>query len=266
MLLSGKNFSVRQWIQGIESLIFPFRCLQCGTYIDPPEKARETFFCVFCRTCLKDGPRMFAPPFCPQCGRLFDLGENHLCEVCLKRNPKVKRIGRVRAALTYTGVTRQAIPLFKYQSRLSLARIFEQLLFDAFGAHFTDPEPDLLLPVPLHPRKMRKRGFNQSFLLIRHFPALYARRTGRPPSWKMETKVLERVIHTRPQTGLDEKSRKKNLKNAFQISQTGRVRVRDARILLVDDVYTTGTTCAEAAKVLFRNRARQVDVLVLARA
>ncbi|WP_022668174.1 ComF family protein [Desulfospira joergensenii] len=250
----------------VQTLLFPPRCLKCGTYMDSGTADPSAFSAYFCKSCLGSGPRPFEPPFCPWCGHVFDQGENHLCEACLKKNPRFRRISRVRASLVYSGVVKEAVPLFKYQSRLSLARPFERVLFRAFETYFMEPEPDLVLPVPLHVRRLRQRGFNQAYFLVRHFPDLYFRKFHRNPSWQVDIASLKRVVHTRPQTGLDEKSRRKNLRNAFQVSPKAQSRIKKARVLLIDDVFTTGSTCREAARVLFRHGADRVDVLVLARA
>jgi ComF family protein len=224
-------------------------------------KAADTVQASFCRACAAKGLPRFEPPYCPLCGHLLDAGDNHLCETCLKKRPRIRK---VRAALAYQGLVPAIVPLFKYQARLSLARFFEPLMYDAFAQYFAGSDVHLVVPVPLHPRKLRHRGFNQSFLLARGFEQRHRDIHGTPPMWQMDTRSLKRVRHTRPQTGLDTAVRRKNLKNAFQVTDPGRV--KDAHILLVDDVYTTGATCNEAAKVLLKAGACRVDALVLARA
>lgn len=240
-----------------KDLLFPFRCVSCRTLLDPESPDSADAF--FCPDCLRQGIPRFGPPFCPRCGHLFETGENHTCEACLKRLP---RIGKVRAALVYDGLVRKALPLFKYGSRLSLGRLFEPMLYECFDRYF--PDTDILMPIPLHVRKLRQRGFNQSFLLMRHFVRQYRRTYGVSPPWHVDVRSLERVRYTQPQTGFDIVQRRRNLKNAFALVRPGRV--KDRRILLVDDVYTTGTTCTEAARVLLKGGASSVDVLVLARA
>jgi len=210
---------------------------------------------------------MFSPPFCPVCGHLFDRihdlenENNHLCEGCLATRPSVNR---VRAAFQYQGIIKEAIPLFKYQSKLSLARVFEIYMFDAFERFFSTSSIDRILPIPLHQKKMKQRGFNQSFILIRNFMKKYKSIYGKKPGWQIDIGTLLRIKSTRPQTGFDVQQRKDNLKGAFCVKK--RQPIVGENILLIDDVYTTGATCGEAARVLLKSGASRVDVLVLARA
>ena len=137
-------------------------------------------------------------------------------------------------------------------------------MYEAFDTYFFAHGIDLLVPVPLHPSKTRKRGFNQAYLLIRRFQKFYRQQYGKDPSWQIDTRSLVRVKPTLPQTGLDSGSRQENLKNAFKVRPGAGL--KEKRILLVDDVFTTGSTCYEAARVLGRAGAGRVDALVLARA
>jgi ComF family protein len=273
-------WKIKRLIFAFQTLVFPCQCLKCRTYIDPREQG---FSSCFCDNCLSCEPPGFSPPFCPICGHLFDsasrlgpewepcLGsgreneENHLCQTCLISLPKIKR---VRAAFKYDGIIKEAIPLLKYQSKLSLAPVFESCLFDAFDRFFSRASIDRIIPIPLHKKKMKKRGFNQSFLLIRNFKKKYLSLYGEKPEWQIDTATLRRFKFTRPQTGFDIANRRQNLKGAFSLSlkKTGKKKVQGENILLVDDVYTTGATCGEAAGVLLNSGAKRVDVLVLARA
>jgi len=115
---------------------------------------------------------------------------------------------------------------------------------------------DLLVPVPLHLRRLRWRGFNQALLLTRPL----AQRCGA----RLDPFVLARTRPTSPQVGLDEAARRRNIAGAFAVRDPAVVRRRS--VLLIDDVYTTGATVEECARVLRRAGASRVDVLVLARA
>ena len=269
--------AIKRLFFAFQTLVFPGQCLKCRAYIDC--STLDTLSACFCDACLPSDPLWFRPPFCPRCGHFFDqisepvsglagaleTGKNHLCETCLTTPPLVNQ---VRAAFQYQGIIREAIPLFKYQSKLSLARVFEAHMFDAFNRFFGSSSIDLILPIPLHQKKMKQRGFNQAFLLIRNFKKQYKSVYGEKPFWQIDPFALRRVKFTRPQTGFDIQQRKANLKGAFCLfKKRGKNRpIAGKNILLVDDVFTTGATCGEAAKLLLDAGANKVDVLVLARA
>lgn len=247
------------FLREFSSLVFPARCLKCGAYIK--SRGDASLSGCFCSPCTGFKLPRFQSPYCPCCGQGFESGDVHLCEACLKKRPVIHS---VRAAFRYEGIIREAVGLFKYRSRLSLAKPFETRLFQAF-AEFFDQEPvDLILPIPLHPAKARKRGFNQSFLLVRNFESIYQRRYGQPPPWQVDISGLSRVKMTPSQTGLDHRQREKNLRDAFQWQ--GGTGIKGKEVLLVDDVYTTGATCLAAAATLMKAGADRVSALVLARA
>ncbi|MFO7749941.1 MAG: ComF family protein [Desulfobacteraceae bacterium] len=263
-------------------LLFPPKCLKCHRFIVPvaeglvpgesldatfaffDSKAVETGFSrFFCEECMAQGVVLFELPFCTKCGEKLNTGLDmaSLCETCLTSR---SRIGRVRAFALYQGVVREGIQLLKYNNKLQLAAFLQLLLFAAFDKHFAGDPVDLILPVPLHRSKLRQRGFNQSFVLIQGFAGIWKRRYHCSPPWKIDSGLLVRKKKTSSQTGFDRVERRENIKNAFQVRAPEKVSKR--RIILVDDVYTTGATAEEAAAVLFAAGADSVDVLVLARA
>ncbi len=248
--------------QLLGQFLYPLKCLKCGVYIDPDTVEPHTMEACFCDHCMGLGFYPIDKPFCIKCGIQFQkyFNENHVCETCLKTPFKVDR---VRAAAEYKGIVKDAIPLFKYQSKLSLAKVFEQLLFQTFLCHYATSRIDLIMPVPLHKIKLRQRGFNQAFLLIRNFRKIYQKSYQKLPQWEIDTVSLARIKRTEPQTGFDIKQRKKNLKKAFQVVDKNAI--ENKNILLIDDVFTTGTTCNEAAMELLKNGAKKVEALVLAR-
>jgi ComF family protein len=143
---------------------------------------------------------------------------------------------------------------YKYQRDVWLARPLGALV--AARAPFDPDDYDVIMPVPLHVQRLRWRGFNQAQLL--------ARPLARAVRLPLDPHALHRVRPTRPQVDLDETQRRHNVAGAFRVARTDRVAGR--RILLVDDVFTTGATVNECSRVLLRAHAKQVDVLVLARA
>jgi len=155
------------------------------------------------------------------------------------------------------------IHCFKYKGKIQLARPLGTLLFAAFISFWDKMSIDLIVPVPLHAKKLRIRGFNPSFLLVKDWVRILELLSGRLPDIQVDINVLAREKWTEPQTGLGRKERLANIKNAFNISDGSKITGK--KILLVDDVYTTGATVNECAKVLLKGGAGHVDVLTLAR-
>jgi ComF family protein len=172
-------------------------------------------------------------------------------------------LDRVRAVAEYKGITKEAIQLFKYHSKLAVARVFEHLLFRAFLDYYATARIDLIMPVPLHRKKLRQRGFNQAYLVIRNFVKLYQHHFGQRPLWRIDMGSLVRLKQTPSQTGFDIEQRKRNLNNAFKV--VTQEPIDKQHILLIDDVFTTGATCNSAARELLNHGAEKVDALVLAR-
>lgn len=151
----------------------------------------------------------------------------------------------------------------KYKGYAQAAAPLGRLLWEAFKKNWEPGQIDCVAPVPLHKRRLRRRGFNQAEQLIRTWPAL-ARRDGVSfDRGNVAGRLLVRRRDTPPQTGLDSRQRVDNVKDAFRVSEPAVARGR--RILLVDDVLTTGATVEACAKALVKSGASQVHVLTLAR-
>jgi ComF family protein len=226
--------------QKFEVLMSPFICANCsGTYM-----AVES-------------------PICSTCGIVFKSreGEDHDCGECLSAP---KRFGIARSAGVYDEVLMAAIHCLKYKEKIQLARPLGALLFVAFSRYWKKGNINLIVPIPLHNRKFRSRGFNPSFLLVKEWNFYIKALNGGISVIRVAEDVLTRKRWTEPQTGLGRKERLQNIKNAFDVSDSSKVKGK--KILLVDDVYTTGATANECAKVLMREGAARVDVLTLARA
>jgi ComF family protein len=240
---------VRQLWDEALNLLYPAACCGCGR----PTARRE-----FCRSCRAEihTPRS---PLCLVCGAPFGTagGADHRCERCLTR---AFGVGRARACALYDAADTVQHPLksvlqrYKYNRDVGLAQPLGQLLSErcpvVLGTY------DVIMPVPLHVSRLRWRGFNQAQLLAKPL----ARRARVP----MDALSMERVRPTRPQVELTEGERRHNVAHAFRVTRPERVHQR--KILLVDDVYTTGATVDECSRELRRAGAASVDVLVLARA
>ncbi|MHC1701971.1 MAG: ComF family protein [Humidesulfovibrio sp.] len=233
------------------------RCPGCGR-VAPAVPDLESSLCPDCRLAL--APREGAA--CPGCGQVSDMPPELpqalpvLCPAC-QESPRPW--GRLLCWGAYEGRLRELILAYKFEARLDLGRQLQECLLAAFerGAG-TFPELcacELVVPVPLHPRRLSWRGFNQSRELAR----LLARRRGLP----IRQEALVRVRRTVPQMELDRARRAENIRGAFAASPevlAGRT------ALLVDDIMTTGSTLEECARMMRAAGAAQVHVLVLARA
>ncbi len=276
---------LRQILQTFKYSIFPSKCLECGQFFhltqdkstgktpvdrmthDPIETIFHRVMTPFlCQSCLHE----FTPvstPFCTTCGRPFESqsGENHQCGNCIQNKPVCHRI---RAAGIYNGALKSIIHALKYKNNVHLARPLGNLLFSSFMTYYDTNRIDTVIPVPLHISRLKKRGFNQAVMLIRQWPSLInqcdANRKIKIKRFiHIDCKNLVRKRKTLSQTGLGKNKRKQNVKGAFAV--TDRSKISGKRILLIDDVYTTGSTCNECAKTLIASGAETVSVLTLAR-
>lgn len=235
-------------IRRMLSAVLPVDCAICGIVLtDDPVPC-------FCRTCWHTITPL-SGPVCPRCGRSFAspvalaYSPHHLCAACRAQPPSFTQ---ARSLYAYEPPLREAIHLFKYHKKVSLAGPLGDLMTEAFPQH---PAMDLLIPVPLHASRLREREFNQSLLL--------ADRLNRQLRLPLSYDNLVRVRPTQPQTELSRAARLKNLRRVFVVRRPDEVAGK--RILLVDDVLTTGTTVNECAKALRRAGAADVYVRTLAR-
>jgi ComF family protein len=159
---------------------------------------------------------------------------------------------------------RSAIHRYKYGAGTHLAAPLGRLLWYALHAYFQPTDIDLVVPVPLHHHRMRSRGFNQSALLVRQWPVLGLADGFEMDHMRIIHGLLRRHRATMSQTGLNKAQRSENLQRAFSVSH--KANLKDKRVLLVDDVLTTGATANACAFVLKQSGAATVNVLTLARA
>ncbi len=234
-------------IKGLIDLIFPPLCAFCGCPLAEDETGE------ICPGCLRN-VRFISPPICPTCGVPFvsQSGEDHLCGQCLRGK---WHFSMARALGLYDGPLRDAIHALKYEGKPFLAKTLVGLLdrgypFIDYGLY------DLLVPVPLHPKRLRERGFNQALVLGRAM----ARREGVPCMGF----VLRKTRPSEPQIHLNPEEREKNVRGSFAVADPPKVRGK--RVLLIDDVMTTGSTVDECARELSKAGATQVDVFTMARA
>jgi ComF family protein len=236
---------------------------QANNHQDNFQKKFMTLMSPFlCTTCSST----FLPvesPICSKCGIVFKSrqGEDRVCGDCIKAP---KNYGMARSAGIYDQALMSAIHCLKYKGKIQLTPPLGALLFNAFSRYWDKKRIDIIVPVPLHEKKLRIRGFNPSILLVRNWPRIFEILNGSLPAIPVDRDMLARKKWTVPQTGLGRKERLQNIKNAFVVNDTSKIKGK--KILLVDDVYTTGATANECAKVLLKGGGKQVDVLTLARA
>jgi len=192
-------------------------------------------------------------PACPRCALPASGPDSVICARCLRRPPPY---ASARAAFRYGGELAAALRRLKYGGRPDIARILAPLLAPALA--LAAREADVAMPVPLHWRRLSRRGYNQAALLLAH--------ASRGTGLDIDALSLRRRIATAPQSELPARHRKANVANAFAVVPRRRERVVGRRVLLCDDVMTTGATLASAARSLRQAGARSVLVFSAARA
>lgn len=244
-LLAELHAKTNPLLVAATNLLFPPRCAACG---DDVETAHS--FCLNCFSKLQ----LIAPPECAQCGVPFayDLGNDAICATCLDSPPPYNM---ARAAMHYDDASRALITRLKYGDKQHLIPALIAQLWRA-GAPLTK-HADWLVPVPLHPKRLRERKFNQSALLA-HGLSDYS---GVP----VLSDGLLRVENTPPQASLSRKERLSNVKKAFRANHKRALQLRGANVVLIDDVITTGATIHACSKVLLGAGVKSVYVLSVAR-
>ncbi len=233
---------------GLLDLFYPPSCVVCSS----PRLTLPDL--EWCRACIERMPWVRAP-MCPLCGRPFPKSpssRDHLCGECLL---DTFHFDAARSSFYHVGFVRDALHAVKFGAQLHFVRPLSQILAHT-ALRWDGLAVDRVVPVPLHPRRLRERGFNQSALMA----GFLAGKIGVP----MDLNILKRRSWTAPQTRLGREERLKNVRDAFVVHDG--VRLRGRSVLLVDDVFTTGTTLSECAKVLKENGAREVMALTVSRA
>jgi len=236
------------WYRQVLRFIMPVACIGC----DKPLATDPVPF--FCHQCW-DAIVPLTGLACSRCHQPFvssaatSWTPTHQCQNCLEHPPAYQRAWTL---FPYLPPLQNAICSFKYNGKVALAKPLASLMLKALPKEI---DADIILPVPLHPGRLRAREFNQSLL--------FADQLGRHLSRPVLAHHLVRVVPTAPQTTLSRHERLRNLRQAFAIRKPDAIAGR--KLLLIDDVFTTGTTFNECAKVLLRAGAESVSVLALAR-
>jgi competence protein ComFC len=217
-------------LRAIASLLYPPVCTICATMVGSDD--------YLCEACEAKTTRII-PPFCGKCSEPFEgaITGTFICANCAHRTIHFET---AVAAHRSRGIVRQVIHDFKYGRQIHLRHLVTRWL----AAGLEDPRLrgrrfDVIIPVPLHPARKRERGFNQASLLAELLSAQIS----------IQSKLLlERIRYTTTQTALDRTERMENLHNAFRLRKNANV--RGLRVLLIDDVLTTGSTLNECARIL----------------
>ncbi len=244
-LLGHGRLALRTALQRLIGIVYPPTCIACQAAIGEAQ--------ALCARCWS-GIGFIERPYCERLGTPFpvDLGPGLLSPAAIAAPPV---FGRARAACRFEGTARELVHRLKYGDRVDLSLTLGRMMRLAGRELIADA--DLVVPIPLHRTRLWQRRFNQAAVLAR----ILARNAGVP----LALTALARVRPTRRQVGLTRAQRADNLQGAFRVPDAMRPRVEGRRILLIDDVLTTGATANAAARALLRAGAGAVDVLTFAR-
>lgn len=217
---------------GFLHLLYPKRCPLCDRAMYTPFLSREYPICGPCR----EQAEYVGEPACKKCGKPLTDERGEYCQDCISHSHTFLQ---GKALWVYKGSVKASIHRLKYGNRREYGKAFAQELVRQYGGWIRRNGIAAIIPVPLHKKRRRQRGYNQAEIV--------AEEMGRLMKLPVYSKVLLRCVHTRPQKELNDKERKNNLKKAFKISGN---ELQLDYILLVDDIYTTGSTMDGAAETL----------------
>lgn len=225
---------------GILEILYPARCPVCHEIVRG--KGR---ICDKCRKKL----HYIKEPKCKKCGKEIEKAELEYCRDCQRFSHSFDKGASV---FFYDSVMRRSISMFKYHNRREYAKFYAEEMYEHCAYFLKSCAPDVILPVPVHPMKKRQRGFNQAELV--------AKELGRLMDVPVDTKYLIRTEKTIPQKELTRQKRKENLRRAFALRKTG---ISYKRVLIVDDIYTTGATIDAISEILRENLTKNLFFLTI---
>ena len=219
-------------------ILYPQTCCFCGKISDAE----------ICPQCLKQ-VEYVKEPVCKKCGKPISNEEKETCADC---EGYEHFFDQGKSVWIHKGSVRWSLYQFKYHNRRIYGKTYGKELFRIYGQKIKEWGIDVIIPVPLHKKRRRKRGYNQSEII--------AEILGKLTHLPVETKMLERIKHTRPQKELNHKERQKNLQHAFDVKKGWKV---PQNVLVIDDIYTTGSTVDEIAKLLKEKGVQKVFFLTI---
>lgn len=222
----------------ILSLLFPFRCLLCLAKADQPRD--------LCSKCQQELPWLTIA--CERCALPLPVAGH--CGRCLKNPPAFQQ---VKALWRYENVVTQMVMGLKFSRKLVYARLMGELLANRFVEYYQGQLPEAIIPIPLHPKRLRSRGYNQALELAKPIAKL--------SSLPLETKRVQRALYTEEQAKLPLERRLRNVAEAFACRQI----LPFKHVAVVDDVVTTTATVEQFSQLLLKNGVKRVDVWCSAR-
>lgn len=232
-------------LQTILDIIYPVRCPVCGEIVLP----REDMICLAC----KDKLKFIIEPRCKKCSKPLEIEEKEYCNDCEHKNYQYIYGFSV---WVYDKIMKKSISDYKYNGKKEYARYYASETVRIYGERIKRIAPDLLIPVPIHKSKYRERGYNQTDIL--------ARLIGKDLDIPVASSYIIRTRKTMPQKQLSDKERLKNLQEAFAINpNVYTVGSNITRVMLVDDIYTTGSTIEACTNVLIKSGIKDVYFLTL---
>ena len=213
--------------------------------------------CYFCGKICKDSMcdecakkvEYIEEPRCKRCGKPIRYVEKEYCHDCEEHDFSYEQ---GKSIWLHKGPVRWSVYQFKYHNRRIFAELYAEEWCRLYSYQLREWGVDVIIPIPLHPKRRRKRGYNQAEIL--------ARELGKRCNVAVNPRAVIRVTNTRPQKELNDKDRKKNLRNAFRVTKHWK---KAKKVLLIDDIYTTGNTIDSVARVLREKGAEKVYFLTI---
>lgn len=242
-----RNLNVSSWLEAALAFFYPEVCQLCRLGRAGPDEG------YVCGDCWHE-VRFIEPPFCRRCGLPFsgEITQEFECANCQGVRLYFER---ARGAAVAKGPLREALHRYKYNNARWFGVFLADILWRQAGSSLLKEPCDLIVPVPLFPLKKREREFNQAEEISKII--------GEKTNWPVETKAIARVRNTRTQTQLTRQERAENMRRAFQLKNDANI--KNKRVLLIDDVLTTGATTNACARALKRGGAKEVAVWTVAR-
>lgn len=258
--MKNKNYISKVWDQ-IDPILFPLRCPVCDALLAPEEIengihsfCRKKLYVLYGTTCMHCGrPLGDDEEYCLECQRIGYVSKSLYAKSAKSpQNDKTNKsyISQGKAIYLYRGEIKKSMYRFKYGNRRAYAKYFAKEAMLLYGDWIKKQKIQAIVPIPMFKRKQRRRGYNQAECFGQALSELL--------EIPLETKLIRRVKDTIPQKELGETERKNNLENAFQIEKSI---VQYSHLLLIDDIYTTGSTAEAAAKELNKKGVCQIFVL-----